>query len=102
MTTVTAELQVPPLLKGGEVIKCPVCGQYDDLTLLVVVADFSEDPATLRCDDMHEWVEPRVPRRIGAEVFAIREREIPEMHDWSDVPRSVRRQVARKSRRRRA
>ncbi|MFD8739410.1 hypothetical protein ACFV06_31490 [Streptomyces sp. NPDC059618] len=83
MASMTAELQVPPLLSGGQVIACPVCGQGDNLTLVIVPGDFSEDPSDLFCDDMHRWSEPRVPRRIGAGVYEIREREAPETIDWS-------------------
>jgi hypothetical protein len=85
MGSVIAELQVPPLVSGGQVIECPVCGQYDDLTLVIVSADFSEDPSDMHCDDMHQWSEPRAPRRIGAEVYAFKEREAPETLDWSEV-----------------
>lgn len=85
MTNVIAELQVPPLLYGDEVIRCPVCKQDDDLTLVIVSGDFSEDPSEMHCDDMHQWSEPRVPRRIGAGVYEIRERDAPETIDWSEA-----------------
>ncbi|KUN03957.1 hypothetical protein AQI95_21190 [Streptomyces yokosukanensis] len=84
---VIAELQVPPLFKDGQAIACPVCGQDDDLTLIIDSQDFSETAALLRCDDAHQWAEPRVPRRIGAELLAIRARERPDLIDWSEAQR---------------
>ncbi|MEV8036734.1 hypothetical protein [Streptomyces sp. NPDC086182] len=83
MTNVIAELQMPPLFRGDVPIVCPVCGQDDDLTLIIDSDDFSESASYMKCADSHQWAEPRMPRRIGAELFARREREAPEMIDWS-------------------
>lgn len=82
---VIAEMQMPPLFKGGVLIVCPVCGQDEDLTLIIDSKDFSEGASFMRCDDGHRWAEPRVPRRIGAELVALRERTAPELIDWSEV-----------------
>ncbi|MHC3471214.1 hypothetical protein ACYF6T_21305 [Streptomyces sp. 7R007] len=81
---VIAELVMPPLYKGGVPIVCPVCAQHEDLTLVIDTQDFSDAPSVLKCDDMHQWSEPRVPRRIGAELAAIKERDQPEMIRWPD------------------
>lgn len=80
-----AEMQMPVLLRGEEVIECPVCGQYDDLTLIIDSDDFSDTASFMRCDDGHQWAEPRFPRRLGAELLALKERDHPEMIDWSAV-----------------
>lgn len=80
-----AEMEMPVLLKGKEVIECLVCGQYDDLTLIIDSDDFSESPSFMRCDDGHQWAEPRFPRRLGAELLALKERNSPETIDWSAV-----------------
>lgn len=98
---VTAELAVPPLLKDGVPIACPVCAQDDELTLVMVPGDFSDTPSSMRCDDMHTWEEPRVPRRLGAELFAAKERNSPESIVWSDgTPYAPKRRVGRRLRRR--
>jgi hypothetical protein len=81
---VIAELVVPPLYKSGEPIVCPVCGQHGDLTLVIDSQDFSEAPSVMKCDDMHQWSEPRVPRRLGAELLARRARDNPESIRWPD------------------
>ena len=80
-----AEMEMPVLLKGKEVIECLVCGQYDDLTLIIDSDDFSESPSYMKCDDGHQWAEPRFPRRLGAELLALKERNSPETIDWSAV-----------------
>lgn len=80
-----AEMSMPVLVKGGEVVECPVCGQYDDLTLIIDSDDFSESASFMRCDDGHQWAEPRVPRRIGAELLARKARDYPDTIDWSQV-----------------
>ncbi|MER7927042.1 hypothetical protein ABTY96_28450 [Streptomyces sp. NPDC096057] len=99
-------MQVPVLVKDKVVVECPVCGQFDDLTLVMDSDDFSEEPSTMFCDDRHEWVEPRVPRRLGAEVFAAKLRNSPEtvvQQDGSPLsavpPRRIRRRAGRRPRR---
>lgn len=82
---VIAEMPMPPLFKGGEIIACPVCGQDEELTLVIDSQDFSETAALMKCDDGHQWAEPRVPRRIGAELLARIQRTRPESIDWSEV-----------------
>ncbi|WP_019072399.1 hypothetical protein [Streptomyces hokutonensis] len=82
---VIAELRVPPLYRGDRQAACPVCGQFDELTLIIDSEDASETPAFMRCDDGHQWAEPAVPRRIGAGLFALRLRDHPELIDWSAV-----------------
>jgi hypothetical protein len=82
---VIAELQMPPLVKAGVLVACPVCGQDDDLTLIIDSDDFSESASFMRCDDGHQWAEPRVPRRIGAELLARKARDHPDTIDWSQV-----------------
>jgi hypothetical protein len=85
MGAAIAEITVPLLHKSGDVIACPTCGQDEGLTIIVDVADSSETPAFMRCDDAHQWAEPRVTRRFAAEVFAVIERNHPEVIDWSEV-----------------
>lgn len=80
-----AEMTMPPLFKGGVPIACPVCGQDDDLTLIIDSDDFSETPSYMRCHDAHAWAEPRFPRRMGAELLALVERDRPDTIDWSRV-----------------
>lgn len=80
-----AELSMPVLLKGKEVIECPVCGQYDDLTLIIDSDDFSETASYMKCDGGHQWAEPRFPRRMGAQLLALKERDHPDTIDWSRV-----------------
>nr|WSY53810.1 hypothetical protein OG999_29325 [Streptomyces sp. NBC_00886] len=82
---VIAELRMPPMYRGDRQVACPVCGQCDDLTLIIDGVDASETPAFMRCDDGHQWAEPAVPRRIGAELLARKERSHPDMIDWSAV-----------------
>jgi hypothetical protein len=102
---VIAELSMVPLFKGGAPVVCPVCGQADGLTLIIDSADFSEAASYMRCDDGHQWAEPRVPRRIGAELLARRAREAPETIVWPDghpnalVPPGKRRRKRRLRRR---
>ncbi|WP_406462310.1 hypothetical protein OH768_44165 [Streptomyces sp. NBC_01622] len=102
----TGEMQVPVLVKDKQVVECPVCGQFDDLTLVMHSDDFSEDPSTMLCDDRHEWLEPRVPRRLGAELIAAKLRNSPEMVVGEDgepvsveLPRRERRRTRRRPRR---
>lgn len=85
MGAVIAELTVPLLHKSGDVIACPVCGQDEDLTVIVDTGDSSETPAFMRCADSHQWAEPRVTRRFAAEVYATIERNHPEVIDRSEV-----------------
>jgi len=85
---VIAEITMPVLVKDKAVIECPVCGQDDDLTLIIDSGDFSETPSYMKCDDGHQWAEPRFPRHMGAELFARKLRDHPEMVDWSAVAES--------------
>lgn len=85
MRNKVAELQMPPLFKGGVPIACPVCGQDDNLTLIIDSDDFSETPSYMKCDDNHQWAEVAFPRRLGAELLARKERDHPETIDWSAV-----------------
>ncbi|MEU6802506.1 hypothetical protein [Streptomyces neyagawaensis] len=39
----------------------------------------------MKCDDAHQWAEPRFLRRMGAEYLALVERTRPELIDWSEV-----------------
>lgn len=80
-----AEAEMPVLVKGGEIIECPVCGQTDGLTLVIDSDDFTESPSFMKCDDSHQWAEPRFPRRMGAEFLALVEKTRPESIDWSEV-----------------
>lgn len=80
-----AEFRMPPLFKGGVPIVCPVCGQDDDLILIIDSDDFSESASYMRCDDSHTWAESRFPRRMGAELLALAERNHPETIDRSRV-----------------
>lgn len=103
---VIGEMEMPPLSKGGTLIVCPVCGQDEDLVLVMHEGDFTEEPSTMHCADMHEWVEPRVPRRLGAELFATKLRNNPEMVVHEDgtpfsapPPRRIRRRAGRRPRR---
>lgn len=82
---VIAEMQMPPLSRGGVPIVCPVCGQHDDLTLVIDSQDFSESASLMRCDGGHQWAEPLLPRRLGAELLASKVRNNPGMIDWSAV-----------------
>lgn len=82
---VIAEMPMPPLVKAGQVISCPVCGQYDDLILVVDSQDFSESASLMKCDDGHQWAEPRVPRRLGAELLQQIQSTRPESIDWTEV-----------------
>lgn len=74
---VIAEMVMPPLSRSGVPIVCPVCGQHDDLTLVIDSQDYSEAASFMRCDDGHQWAEPRVPRRLGAELLASKARNNP-------------------------
>lgn len=85
MRNAIAELGMPALSRAGVSIVCPVCGQDDDLTLIVDSDDFSESASFMRCDDAHVWSEPRFPRRMGAELLALIERDRPESIDRSAV-----------------
>ncbi len=85
VVNVIAEMPMPVLLKGKEVIECPVCGQYDDLILVVDSQDFSESASLMKCDDGHQWAEPRVPRRLGAELLQRIQSTRPESIDWTEV-----------------
>ncbi|KND40086.1 hypothetical protein [Streptomyces stelliscabiei] len=80
-----AEAEMPVLTKGGVVIACPVCGQDDGLTLIIDSDDFTETPSFMKCDDSHQWAEPRFPRRMGAEFLALVEKTRPESLDWSAI-----------------
>ncbi|MDV9168744.1 hypothetical protein R6V09_01120 [Streptomyces sp. W16] len=100
----TGEMQVPVLVKDKQVVECPVCGQFDDLTLVMHSDDFSEDPSTMFCDDRHEWLEPRVPRRLGAELLAAKVRNSPETvvrADGEPLSEGLPRRERRRTRRRR-
>lgn len=78
---------MPPLFKGGVPIVCPVCGQSDELILVIDSQDFSEGASLMKCDDAHQWAEPRFPRRMGAELLARIQRTRPESIDWSEARR---------------
>jgi hypothetical protein len=80
-----AEAEMPVLVKGDEVIACPVCGQEDGLIVVIDSDDFTETPSFMKCDDGHQWAEPRFPRRLGAEFLALVEKTRPESIDWSEV-----------------
>jgi hypothetical protein len=80
-----AEAEMPVLAKGGEIIACPVCGQYDRLILVIDSDDFTETPSFMKCDDEHQWAEPRFPRRMGAEYLALVAETRPEALDWSAI-----------------
>lgn len=85
MRNKVVEAEMPVLLKGEEVIACPVCGQDDGLTLVIDSDDYSETPSFMKCDDSHQWAEPRFPRRMAAEFLDLVERRRPESIDWSEV-----------------
>lgn len=88
MGAVIAEITLPLIHKSGDVVGCPVCGQDEELTLIVDTGDFSETAAYMRCDDAHQWAEPRVTRRFAAEAYALIELNHPEVIDRSEVDRS--------------
>ncbi|MFF4836573.1 hypothetical protein [Streptomyces sp. NPDC001315] len=83
-----AEAEMPVLRYGDEVIACPVCGQFDSLILIIDSDDRTETPSFMKCDDGHQWAEPRFPRRIGAGFLALVEEARPESIDWSEVRRA--------------
>lgn len=67
-----AEVELPvPVFKGGEPIGCPVCGSVFPLRLTIDTSDTSDSASYMRCEDQHQWAEPRFPRRMGAEFFAL-------------------------------
>lgn len=80
-----AEQVMPAMSRGGELIECPVCGQVEDLILIIDSDDFSDTASFMKCDDGHQWAEPKFPRRMAAEFLALVERTRPASIDWSGV-----------------
>lgn len=85
MLNVIAEMAMPAMEHGGVPVACPVCGQDEELILIIDGGDFSETPSFMRCDDGHQWAEPAIPRRLGAELLAGKAEDSPETFDWSAV-----------------
>lgn len=66
----TAEYPLPcRVMKGLDIITCPVCRAADDLVLSIDGDDRSETASYMRCPDGHLWAESRFPRRLGVELL---------------------------------
>lgn len=66
----TADYPLPcRVLRGLDLLACPVCAAADDLVVAVDGSDRSETASYMTCPDGHRWAEPRFPRRLGAELL---------------------------------
>lgn len=53
----------------GRPIACPECGVREGLLLGLDLDDRSEDPSHMACPAGHRWLEPGMPRHVGAQLL---------------------------------
>ncbi|MEU0069535.1 hypothetical protein ABZ027_08320 [Streptomyces sp. NPDC006332] len=73
----------------GQPVACPECDARERLLIGLDLDDHSEDPSHMACPDGHRWLEPGMPRRIGAQLLADTLDADPSLYGWLDELRDV-------------